>query len=280
MEGRKIYRKNGSGGGSKGGGGARGKASGSDPGSGHSGSSGNSGSSDRGQSEGISMEIEAGSRNEDRVGAVAGGRDRRSGATAGAMKTVRSDYRESGDAAGWSGGMLISKAPDAAKGHGRRFHSRVPDWRRRQHHGRYQVWNRNDGGRRESEERVGGRGRREMEGIRNEEGGMENGQVLFRSLVAQGALVRNVGGGGGGGGGGYEGGKGYERRWDECSSTPWLRGHGQVVSYDDPESMRLKGQFIKEQQMRGVGMWCANGDDEGWPLVDSVIRGMGGRGGI
>ncbi|KAG8827072.1 hypothetical protein FRC19_005776, partial [Serendipita sp. 401] len=88
MEERKIYRKNGGGGGSKGGGGARGKASGSDPGSGHSGSSGNSGSSDRGQSEGISMEIEAGSRNEDRVGAVAGGRDRRSGATAGAMKTV------------------------------------------------------------------------------------------------------------------------------------------------------------------------------------------------
>ncbi|KAG8790576.1 hypothetical protein FRC16_000819 [Serendipita sp. 398] len=217
MEGRKIFRKNGGGGK---GGGARGKASGSNPGSGHSGSSGNSGSSDRGQSERIPMEIEAGSRNEDRVGAVAGGRDRRSGATAGAMKTVRSDYRESGDAAGWSGGMLISKAPDAAKGHGRRFHSRVPDWRRRQHHGRYQVWNRNDGGRRESEERVGGRergrerGRREMEGIRNEEGGMENGQVMFRSLVAQGALVRNVGGGGG-----YEGGEGYERRWDECSST-------------------------------------------------------------
>ncbi|KAG8775961.1 hypothetical protein FRC15_000217, partial [Serendipita sp. 397] len=97
MEGRKIFRKNGGGGK---GGGARGKASGSNPGSGHSGSSGNSGSSDRGQSERIPMEIEAGSRNEDRVGAVAGGRDRRSGATAGAMKTVRSDYRESGDAAG------------------------------------------------------------------------------------------------------------------------------------------------------------------------------------
>jgi chitinase len=47
--------------------------------------------------------------------------------------------------------------------------------------------------------------------VHDDEGGSD-GQIQFGELVRQGALVRNNGGD-------YEAAGGFERRWDDCSST-------------------------------------------------------------
>jgi chitinase len=56
---------------------------------------------------------------------------------------------------------------------------------------------------------------------------------------------------------------------------PWLRSTArqQVISYDDPESMRLKGELCRRSGILGVNMFAAHGDD-GWALVDGARRGL------
>lgn len=104
----------------------------------------------------------------------------------------------------------------------------------------------------------------------NGNGGTTDGQIDFRSIVDQGALALD-------GSGVYEGSGGFEREWDECSNTPWLKSvaTGQVVTYDDPESLSLKGQFARQAGLRGVNMWDMSGDDEIWSLTDALRAGLG-----
>lgn len=47
-----------------------------------------------------------------------------------------------------------------------------------------------------------------------------------------------------------------------------------MVSYDDPESIRLKAEMGRHAGIRGVNMFAAHGDD-GWALVDGARRGLG-----
>lgn len=109
--------------------------------------------------------------------------------------------------------------------------------------------------------------------MHNDDGGTDGGQVQFNSLLAQGALVRNeneeddpV----------FSGAGGFERLWDECSSTPFLRSTAfeQIITYDDPESLAMKGAFAKYSGMMGVNMFDVHGD-EGWALTDSVRKSLG-----
>ncbi|KAJ7929904.1 glycoside hydrolase [Mycena leptocephala] len=92
-------------------------------------------------------------------------------------------------------------------------------------------------------------------------------QIQFRSLEEQGALVR-------GPDGAFSGGGGFTRCWDECSSTPFLRSPstGQVVTYDDPQSLGMKAAFAKRVGMLGVNMFDVHGDTDGWDMIDSVRR--------
>ncbi|KAG8902296.1 hypothetical protein FRB99_004658 [Tulasnella sp. 403] len=105
--------------------------------------------------------------------------------------------------------------------------------------------------------------------IKNEDGGTNDGQVQFNGLIAQGALEKKDGA--------YVGGGGFQRKWDSCSSTPFLRSasSGQVITYDDPESLQLKAAFAKKTGIKGVNMFDAHGDTADWELVDSLRRGLG-----
>jgi len=60
-------------------------------------------------------------------------------------------------------------------------------------------------------------------------------------------------------------------KFDNCSKTPFIYDPKQeiMVSYDDPQSMRAKGQFIKEQKLKGFAMWEAGGD-HGTDLIDAI----------
>lgn len=130
--------------------------------------------------------------------------------------------------------------------------------------------------------------------IQNEDGGVDNGQVQFRDLLKQGVLlyipdydateyasanmnasaltfagrrIENW----------HTGYSGFTRQWDGCSNTPFLRGANanQVVSYDDPQSLEMKGMFAKEAGLLGVNMFDVHGDTDHWDLTDAVRRGLG-----
>ncbi|WP_111642911.1 glycoside hydrolase family 18 protein [Marinimicrobium alkaliphilum] len=51
--------------------------------------------------------------------------------------------------------------------------------------------------------------------------------------------------------------QGFERHWDPVGQVPWL-WHEQerlFVSYDDPESMAIKAQYVRDQGLRGIMFW-------------------------
>lgn len=103
--------------------------------------------------------------------------------------------------------------------------------------------------------------------------GTAEGQIQFRSMVAQNALVPNTT---------TEqttfvAGNGFTREWDDCSSTPFLHSleFGQVVSYDDTESLTLKASFVKKVGMLGVNMWDVDGDTDQGDLVRAIRTAVG-----
>jgi len=69
----------------------------------------------------------------------------------------------------------------------------------------------------------------------------------------------------------------FERRWDSCSDTPYLRStvSKQVITYDDPESIGLKAAFAKQVGMLGVNLFDVHGDTDGWDLTDAARKSIG-----
>lgn len=49
-----------------------------------------------------------------------------------------------------------------------------------------------------------------------------------------------------------------------------------MVSYDDPESFKAKGAFIKEHKLGGFAVWEATGDSNNI-LVDAITLAMEGE---
>ncbi|KIP02119.1 glycoside hydrolase family 18 protein [Phlebiopsis gigantea 11061_1 CR5-6] len=70
---------------------------------------------------------------------------------------------------------------------------------------------------------------------------------------------------------------GFERRWDACSSTPYLRSAAarQVVAYDDPQSLEMKATFARYAGLRGVNLFDIHGDTDNADLADALRRGLG-----
>lgn len=105
----------------------------------------------------------------------------------------------------------------------------------------------------------------------NEDGGSSDGQIMFNDLVQQGALTLDpatkkfLGTGG------------FTRLWDTCSSTPFLRSaaSGQVITYDDPDSLSLKAQFALQSGLKGINVWDMHGDTSSWVLMDALRAGLG-----
>lgn len=101
--------------------------------------------------------------------------------------------------------------------------------------------------------------------------GTDGVQVQFRTLVAQGALSPS-----GSDSPKYTGSGGFRREWHRCTSTPWLRSEysGQIITYDDPESLSMKAEFARRVGMLGVNMWEIHGDTDDWALVDGIRSGL------
>ena len=67
----------------------------------------------------------------------------------------------------------------------------------------------------------------------------------------------------------------FVRHWDDVAKVPWLYNAGtkEWISYDDPQSMRLKGEYIAAQRLNGAMFWELSNDDG--PLLDALRVGLG-----
>ena len=69
----------------------------------------------------------------------------------------------------------------------------------------------------------------------------------------------------------------YARRFDTDARAPylWDQARRVFVSYDDPESLRLKAAYVRERGLRGMMFWRLE-DDPGAVLLTAVHCGLAG----
>jgi chitinase len=65
---------------------------------------------------------------------------------------------------------------------------------------------------------------------------------------------------------------GWVRRWDPISQAPflWHAGKRTFITYDDPESLRIKSRYILEGGLRGAMFWQYYSDPTG-ALLDTLF---------
>ena len=71
-------------------------------------------------------------------------------------------------------------------------------------------------------------------------------------------------------------GSGFTRYWDEASAVPWIYNPATqtFVTYDDPESMKRKCEYVKQRHLGGIMFWAYNGDPDN-VLLDAIDNGLG-----
>lgn len=67
----------------------------------------------------------------------------------------------------------------------------------------------------------------------------------------------------------------YVRYWDDVAKVPWLynAARKEWITYEDAQSMRLKGEYIVAQKLAGAMFWELSNDDG--TLLDALRSGMG-----
>ena len=68
------------------------------------------------------------------------------------------------------------------------------------------------------------------------------------------------------------------RHWDEAAKVPWLYDPQTniMVSYDDPESIRAKGTYVRERGLAGAMIWELSQDDDQRSLLNALTAGLHG----
>jgi chitinase len=66
----------------------------------------------------------------------------------------------------------------------------------------------------------------------------------------------------------------YVRHWDDVAKVPWLYNatSREWISYDDPESIRLKGEYVAAQKLAGAMFWELSHDNGA--LLDALHTGL------
>jgi chitinase len=68
---------------------------------------------------------------------------------------------------------------------------------------------------------------------------------------------------------------GFVRYWDDVAKVPWLYNAEtkEWITYEDPQSMRIKGEYIADQKLGGAMFWELSNDDG--TLLDALRAGLG-----
>ncbi|KAI9594749.1 glycoside hydrolase [Syncephalis fuscata] len=72
-------------------------------------------------------------------------------------------------------------------------------------------------------------------------------------------------------------GTGWQRNWDDGTKTPWLYNDKSktFISYDDPQSLAVKVNYVRKNNYGGVMIWALNQDNG--ELLSTVASGNSGR---
>ena len=67
-----------------------------------------------------------------------------------------------------------------------------------------------------------------------------------------------------------------QRYWNDTAKVPWLfdAKAGVMISYDDPESIRVKAQYARDQNFAGVMIWEISQDDDQHALLKALNDGL------
>jgi len=67
-----------------------------------------------------------------------------------------------------------------------------------------------------------------------------------------------------------------KRFWHEQAKVPWLfdEESGLFVTYDDPQSLKLKAEYTRQHKLGGVMIWELSDDDEKHSLLDALNEGL------
>lgn len=66
---------------------------------------------------------------------------------------------------------------------------------------------------------------------------------------------------------------GYTRRMDEEAQAPYLFKRGAFITYDDPDSLKAKGAYVRENGLMGLMCWEYGGDPSG-ELLQAMKEGL------
>lgn len=68
----------------------------------------------------------------------------------------------------------------------------------------------------------------------------------------------------------------YKRLWHDEAKVPWLFDEktGLMISYDDPESIKLKAEYARENKLGGVFFWELSADDAQSSLLKAIHEGL------
>jgi chitinase len=69
----------------------------------------------------------------------------------------------------------------------------------------------------------------------------------------------------------------YQRYWHTEAKVPWLFDPkaGVMITYDDPQSLRLKAEYVRQNRLGGVMIWEISQDDAKGSLLKALHRGLG-----
>ncbi|EQD30381.1 family 18 chitinase [mine drainage metagenome] len=68
----------------------------------------------------------------------------------------------------------------------------------------------------------------------------------------------------------------WARYWSATAEAPWLydaRRHA-FFTYDDPQSLALKGAFVRRAHLRGAMIWVLGEDDARNSLLHGLLSGL------
>jgi len=70
--------------------------------------------------------------------------------------------------------------------------------------------------------------------------------------------------------------KGPQRFWSDAAKVPWLfdAKSGLMVSYDDPQSIRIKAQYARDHHLGGIMIWELSEDDAQSSLLNAIQSGL------
>lgn len=72
-------------------------------------------------------------------------------------------------------------------------------------------------------------------------------------------------------------GKLFNTKWDDTTKSPWVYDNGNFYTGDTPDSIAIKGQYIRSNGLAGAMIYALSNDDSAGTMLKSVVNGLNGN---